>query len=371
MDEDGGGVRVGLIRAATRTIRSGTREIETQLSQVRGVLSKAAVRDLHKQVKDLRQTAENAEEAFRDWTIELSAKPGADAEKAEYESLRIAFEAEVSGIQRSMTRVAEEVKRRQASKAAAKADSDAVGIDALDSIEDAAPRSTPSAVPDLAASISTDKVLPEKLIGGEFAQQQPKNSLLGSDDLALHRPAPSVQRDPLQGSRASGSSTGHTPKHPARSAATPARASAAPSRPARSIESMTSSHVAMANTFRAIASQEEETSYHVIAPGTTSLDKQVRPALREHGLSRWPPWMKYLVWVALISFTWTVWQHARFLALSSLEPSVQELQRQAFRSSQMSRPNVGSASDQAAASAPTASPMSASSVAGSGISQKS
>mmetsp|Transcript_75438 Transcript_75438/g.208165 ORF Transcript_75438/g.208165 Transcript_75438/m.208165 type:complete len:276 (-) Transcript_75438:135-962(-) len=116
MDEDGG-PRVGLIRSAIRAIRSGTREIDMVFSEARGPLSKAAVRGLHQRIKELRKTAEAAEGAFRDWTLDLAGRPR-DAEHAEHDELRRTFEAQVAAVQLSMTRIAGEVKRRKAAKKA-------------------------------------------------------------------------------------------------------------------------------------------------------------------------------------------------------------------------------------------------------------
>lgn len=117
MDEEGSGPRVGQIRSAIRTIRNGTRGVEAVFSEARGPLSKSAVRNLHQRIKELRQTAESAEGAFREWTLDLAGQPRG-AEHAEHDALRATFEAEVAGIQQSMLRIAEEVKRRKVAKRA-------------------------------------------------------------------------------------------------------------------------------------------------------------------------------------------------------------------------------------------------------------
>merc|ERR1719440_2390197 len=115
VDEDG--PREELIGTAIRTISHGTQEMHATFSQARGPLSKAVIKDLHRRVKDLRQTAESAEDAFRDWTVDLSGRPYERDAKLRFDELRESFEGEVASIQHAMARVADEVKRRQASKA--------------------------------------------------------------------------------------------------------------------------------------------------------------------------------------------------------------------------------------------------------------
>jgi len=106
---------VGLIRSAIRSIRCGAGEIDAVFIEARGPLSKAAIRGLHQRIKELRQTAESAESAFREWTVEL-AGGSSTAGQAEHDALRASFEIEVATIQACMVKIANEVKRRKVTK---------------------------------------------------------------------------------------------------------------------------------------------------------------------------------------------------------------------------------------------------------------
>mmetsp|Transcript_106481 Transcript_106481/g.206195 ORF Transcript_106481/g.206195 Transcript_106481/m.206195 type:complete len:286 (-) Transcript_106481:95-952(-) len=115
-DLDGNeGPRVGVIRSAIRSIRCGACEIDAVFMEARGPLPKTAIRGLHQRVKELRQTAESAESAFREWTVEL-AGGSSTAERAEHDALRASFEIEVATMQTCMAKIANEVKRRKATK---------------------------------------------------------------------------------------------------------------------------------------------------------------------------------------------------------------------------------------------------------------
>jgi hypothetical protein len=252
-DEDGS--REEIIRAAVRTISHGTQEIQATFSQARGTLSKAVIRDLHRRVKDLRQTAESAEDAFRDWTVDLSGRPYEKEAKQRYDELRASFEVEVASIQRSMQRVADEVKRRQASKAGP------LSSDAGQAAEPEEP-STPTSPP-----------------------PEPPH--------AAHRPpvAPSV----------SVPSASSTPKLPRKQLGSEARVY---------------SHASMASCLEEIASQEERSrkyaseTVNVISQGC-KLDDGAVP-LRDR-LRSMPPFMKYIIWASFISLTYMIWSEARYL----------------------------------------------------------
>jgi len=111
------GPRVGLIRSAIQSIRCGACEIDAVFMEARGPLPKAAIRGLHQRIKELRQTAESAESAFREWTVEL-AGGSSTAVRAEHDALRASFELEVANVQKCMVQIANEVKRRKVTKEA-------------------------------------------------------------------------------------------------------------------------------------------------------------------------------------------------------------------------------------------------------------
>lgn len=222
VDEDA--QREELIRTAMRTINHGTQEVHATFSQARGPLSKAIIKDLHRRVKDLRQTAESAEDAFRDWTVELSGKPYEKDGKLRYDELRASFEEEVASIQHAMQRVADEVKRRQASKAnAANAETDCEDPPTLERLVEPpappartvpAPGSSPSAPPRRAptsrsteAMVSSHAVVANRLqniasqadrsegriVGGPSSSSSISNALGASDS------AKTVMRERIKG----------------------------------------------------------------------------------------------------------------------------------------------------------------------------
>lgn len=130
-DPDGDeGPRVGLIRSAIRSIRCGACEIDAVFMEARGPLPKEAVRGLHQRIKELRETAESAEKAFREWTVELAGGSSA-CEREEFDALRASFETEVATIQTCMVKIANEVKRRKVTKQADPDHSKAVEESAL------------------------------------------------------------------------------------------------------------------------------------------------------------------------------------------------------------------------------------------------
>merc|ERR1719265_2511664 len=71
-------------------------------------------------LKEMRDTAEKAEDAFRDWTVELTGQVFAEKERIKHGDLRREFEVQVAAVQTCMTRVANEVARRKAHKKSAK-----------------------------------------------------------------------------------------------------------------------------------------------------------------------------------------------------------------------------------------------------------
>jgi hypothetical protein len=263
-DEDGS--REELIRSAMRTITHGTQEIHATFSQARGPLSKAVIRDLHRRVKDLRQTAESAEDAFRDWTVDLSGRPYEKEAKLRYEELRASFEQEVASIQQSMARVADEVKRRQTSK----------------------------------------------------ASQQP----MESSQSEMEEP-PAMPQCPLVASPAPAPgwrSPSPTPVPAQASVPSTASASAPPSRrvpTTRSDEARMHSHTSLASCLEEIASQEDQTrrrmaeNVMIISEGC-KMETHGKAALRERIASVHPS-MKYIIWVALLSLAYVIWSEARYL----------------------------------------------------------
>lgn len=262
MEENG--PREEVIQAAMRTITHGTQEIHATFSQARGPLSKAVIKDIARRVKDLRQTAESAEDAFRDWTVDLSGRPYEKDAKLRYDELRASFEAEVASIQHAMTRVADEVKRRQASKAG-QVPAEAVDEECLSSI-------IPPAAP-----------LPEPTPPPERRAPAPA-------------PVPSAASSSLPPKKV---------QPPARSAG----------------EARVQSHATIASCLEDIASQERtarqivDSNIHVISEGhSTSKNGKGEVPKRIRDIH---PFMKYIIWVALISLAYVIWTEARYLVANT------------------------------------------------------
>lgn len=102
-----------IIRTAVGSIRDGIHGIDMQLQQISGVLAKEEVLGMHKKLKEMRQKAQKAEDAFGEWAVALARGP-TTAEQQAHDELRHEFEDAVASIQALMTRVASEVKRRKA-----------------------------------------------------------------------------------------------------------------------------------------------------------------------------------------------------------------------------------------------------------------
>jgi len=315
MDE--GDPRVELIRAAKRTIRAGTEEIDATFASARGPLGKAVVRDLHRRVKDLRQTAESAEESFRDWTVELAGRGlDAAAERALYESLRADFEVEVAAIRLSMSRVADEVKRRQTSKAKA-CSTDAEPGD----VEDGHP--VPEQQADCARAASEGEQCSAGGSDGNDTYATPAASLPAPAPAPTPAPAPETAPAPeatsngINGVKSKGSSASGASSWKA--FATPSSASL-PRKPGksslRSLEAMKTSHATVRGHLQEIASKEREVQAEqyqaVVSNKDVGLKK--RP---EAGARNIHPFMKYIVWVALCSLGYIVYHEARYLILST------------------------------------------------------
>jgi len=262
-EEDG--PREELIRAAMRTITHGTQEIHVTFSQARGPLSKAVIRDLHRRVKDLRQTAESAEDAFRDWTVELSGRPYEKEAKLRYDELRASFEEEVSSIQHAMSRVADEVKRRQASKA--------------------------SQLP-----------------------TEPAHFDISSGD--LEEPAAAV---PIHKPATYGAALPEIPRPPPRTPVVmvPSASSGSPAPPRRAPalsgeQAMVSSHSAVARTLQEMSVQDN----HWANPSVSVISDGCKLDSGKADRRGMNPMMKYFLWAALLSLAYVIWVEARYLVSS-------------------------------------------------------
>lgn len=309
---------MGLIRAATRTIHAGVREIDAQLSQVRGPLSKKAIRLLGVKIKELRQTAESAEHAFRDWTVDLTGRPGEGiAEKVEYDALRLAFESEVEGIQRSMLRVADEVKRLQVSKAAGHKGADQEALEVTPAAE-LAPEVEPER--QTLAATHEAEVAPSTRVADAIddgAGTAPRwNELLeAKESVRWPDDAPETPRGSVWQRAPEAVHVAPVAEPPAHKRVVDISNAAHPSPQRRA-----SSHQKIATVLSRIESQEQEMQVpcEIIARGVGA-ESQASPPSRQKGRgpAKCNPWMKYLVFCALVTLSWAIWGHARYLVLST------------------------------------------------------
>lgn len=308
-----GDPRVELIRAAKRTIRAGTEEIDATFSSARGPLSKAVVRDLHRRVKDLRQTAESAEESFRDWTVELAGRGlDAAAERALYESLRADFEVEVAGIRLSMSRVADEVKRRQTSKAkACSADAEPSEVEDGPVVREQ-PADCARAAPEMGEQSSGggSDVNDTPLPASALAQAPAPVSVPASAPEATSNGTNGVKS---KGSSASGAASWKAFATPS---ASPPRKPGKSFSSLRSFEAMKTSHATVRDHLEEIASKEREVTVEHYQVVLNNKDQGVkkRPEVAMRNIH---PFMKYIVWVALCSLGYIVYHEARYLVLST------------------------------------------------------
>lgn len=304
LDDDG--PRIGLIRAAVRTIRSGTTEIEGVFDRARGPLTKKSLRGLHQRVKELRQTAEAAEDAFRDWTVELTGRPLAEG-RVEHDALRASFEAEVAGIQQCMAKVAAEAELRQVKKAKA-------------------------------AAPPTDTEAEES--SAEPAGPEPASAVAGTSAGDAKVSAPSaVTNDSIARRQAPHSALASTASAPA---GVPPRRS-----PGWSVEAQVGSHASMANSLQQIASQEEEV--RCSSGRRARADKLPMPAtshepaaIREK-LSGMPTTIKYVLCIVVCSLALMIYSHARILVVSAGPPAQPRLPA-ALAQAPVSAPPSGSMS---------------------------
>lgn len=295
MDEDVDGPRVGSIRAAVNTIRCGTAEITEVMGASRGTLSKSIIRGLSRRMKDLRQTAEAAEEQFRQWTVDLSDRPSC-VERAEHDILRAQFEVEVVAIHKCMKRVADEaVQMKSKKKAAAEVDESAAEQTEVD--EDERPLGGKAPLPRRLTESSCNNT------DGGDGDARGKSEI--SDAVHASSPPVSVEKE-LQ-------LAAHSEPPPRQV-------------PLRSLSDNLSSHTTVANAFKAISSLEEECSSkslrkqqfdtdfpatrHVVAGGRSKPEKPEKTG----GI---PTIMKVVLLMAIGSLGYNLFTHARFLAIAT------------------------------------------------------
>lgn len=261
------------IRAAVRMIRSGTREIDEVFASARGPLSKGQIKDIRQRVKELRATAEWAEDAFRDWTVDLSGGGfNVRVERDQHDALRASFEAEVAAIQRSMVRLAEEVKRRQACK---------------DKEKDAPLEYEDSAFPEETKETAV--------------REEPQASSIPSDS------RPTTAELVAADSRQSVASRSE-PYRPPPCVAEPSRS--APQRSSTPyVEAKMSSHSALSNTLQNIADVEAQVRGN-FKQGKGQINMRER-------IATFPNHMKYLLGIVVISLGYLIWSHARMLVLAT------------------------------------------------------
>lgn len=274
--------RIAVIHEAVRVIREGTEEINDVFSIARGPLPKKAMRGLHTRLKDLRHAAETAEDAFRDWTVELTGRPDG-VEQREHDELRTTFEVEVAAVQRCVARVAEELRRSKSTPKAGSCELEEPCKPSAD-IESAEPALDDSTAAQTAKKVTVSN---RDKPAGSWASLLPSNNVERSSSVASSR-----------------------------ATLPPSRTGVAP--PFRSAEDRASSHTRMANTLRAIASQEEEMHapraeevYHITDGCRDSYHTPgIKPKVNPGHL---PVWAKSIIAIALTSLGYTIWSHARLL----------------------------------------------------------
>eukprot|EP00747_Dinoflagellata_sp_TGD_P164492 gnl/TRDRNA2_/TRDRNA2_184487_c0_seq1.p1 gnl/TRDRNA2_/TRDRNA2_184487_c0~~gnl/TRDRNA2_/TRDRNA2_184487_c0_seq1.p1 ORF type:complete len:458 (+),score=91.72 gnl/TRDRNA2_/TRDRNA2_184487_c0_seq1:87-1460(+) len=312
-----GGHRISRIRTATLTLRNGVSEVDAQFAQARGNLPKAAIKDLHRRVKELRQTAESTEDAFRDWTIDLADRPAAlvsAVERTEYDTLRATFELEVSAVEKCMARVVEEVKRRKVQKSSKKEAAAEGEAETAEPTEDSAPPSSSACSAFRDADVGEVQVRRTAIVSEEAVLENHFETTMASGEASAipasprRSVSPSTRRrdEPTHGSPLASALVAHmdddastctggscaaqswasfddddapaapVPKYKSWAGAWSQQTAASPPPPhppapalSRNAEARASSHVAMSYTLRAMASQDEDVRSNASScPGT-------------------------------------------------------------------------------------------------------
>jgi hypothetical protein len=290
------------IKEAMYLIQVGTSEINDVFTEARGPLPKKAMKEIHQRIQKMRQAAEAAEDAFRDWTIELGGG-ASSAKRAAHDNLRARFEVQVQSIQTCMTRVAEEIKRRKVVKTDVEA---GTGV-ALASAEPTAATlaTTADADFDLCAP-EPSRVHHEE----EVAENLPQNSS-----------GASFGTNPPSRWAGSWASSLLTPRNLAARAVRAVDTLPALSRvQASSSASRATAHARMAQTLRKMATDEQEmhkpftprdADVHLISRGCS--DDRKSGHAKKKAMSALPPWVKAIVGIIFFCLCFMIWTHARLM----------------------------------------------------------
>lgn len=299
-----------VIRHAIGTIRDGLFEINEQLLNVRGILSKDEVLKLHQRLKEMRDTAEQAEDAFRDWTVELTGQVFAEPQRILHGELRREFEIQVAAVQTCMARVGNEVARRKAHKKSEKfakqdLESDEKSSSSTSSAVGAETKAPIASAPEKSSSADIEAL--RATAARAEAQLKPAQEL------------PTIGGFTSAGPPAAQKKQSSTPA----TAATPAR-SQQPGVTKAFEKSSAASHASMASVLKQMESNEQElvSSFDVVAHGnkgglSAAKKSQIRDRINRLKVN---PMFKYLLFVCACVVGYMVYSHARYLVLQSELP---------------------------------------------------
>lgn len=340
-----------VIRMAIGSIRDGLFEINEQLLNVRGVLSKEEVLKLHMRLKEMRDTAERAEDAFRDWTVELTGQVFVEKERVMHGDLRREFEVQVAAVQTCMTRVANEVARRKAHKKSGKEDAANAEKSSSSTSSAAAEEASPQKAMD-AKSVKPASALEKSASGAigsltaVFELDSLKATAAGTIEslkATAARAEAQLAPTPDESSvvknagpktvgadeKKAGSTWG--PGHSGMAtAATPSRSLPKTSQATKLFQQTQQSHASIASVLKKMESNEQElvSDVEIVASGQNGkrgLSKGKKLEIRERiNRLRVNPMFKYLLGACMCVVGFMVYNHARFLILQEELPKASE-----------------------------------------------